>query len=198
MKRYRITMVVFFILSAGIVLGQNRIKYYDVLYKNKVVGSTVIRKTGDERNFIIMMDFSADIDLFIKKVSIIGKEEARFENSVLKSGSVFRKVNEKIQTDNWIRRSGNNYIVYDGERSSRLSIGEVQGNMLSIFFSEPYNLSRVYADNQQRLVPIQETSPHVYMIPGKNESYSTYIFQNGDCNGVILESKLVTLMLRQR
>ncbi|MFP7654263.1 DUF6134 family protein [Chryseobacterium proteolyticum] len=198
MKTYFISALLLIMLCSGMVSGQNNVQYYDVIHRDQLVGSTVVKKVGNDQNFTITLSFSADIDFLIKRVVITGREYARFENRVLKSGSVYRKVNDKVKTDNTIKHLGSYYKVQDGEKSHTLAIEEIRDNMLSLFFSEPDRINTVYADNQQKLVSIAEAAPKKYVVPGKNDSSSTYIFQNGQCSSVILKSKLVTLILKRR
>ncbi|MDR6513830.1 DUF6134 family protein [Chryseobacterium camelliae] len=198
MKTYGISALVFLMLISGIASGQSTVQYYDVIHNDKVVGSTVVKKTGNDQNFVITLNFSADINFLIKRVLILGKEHARFENGVLRSGSVFRKANDKIKTDKSIKHLGSSYIVHDGDQSHALAVGEIRDNMLSLFFDEPRKVTTIYSDNQQKLVDLKETAPHKYVIPGKNESTSTYIFQNGQCSRIILKSDLLSLQLVRR
>ncbi|MCJ8155552.1 hypothetical protein MKJ01_17475 [Chryseobacterium sp. SSA4.19] len=195
MKKYYIPALIFLILVSGMAYGQSAVQNYDVIHNDKVVGTTVVRKIGTDQNFTISLNFSADINFLIKRVVILGKEHARFENGVLKSGSVFRKANDKIKTDKSIKHLGSSYIVYDGDQRHVLQVGEIRNNMLSLFFNEPNNTITVYSDNQQKLVNVKEAAPHKYIIPGKNESNSTYIFKNGQCNMIILKSDLLTIKL---
>lgn len=198
MKTYGISALVFLMLISGIASGQSTVQYYDVIHNDKVVGSTVVKKTGNDKDFVITLNFSADINFLIKRVVILGKEHARFENGVLKSGSVFRKANDKIKTDKSIKHLGSSYMVQDGNQSHALPVGEIHDNMLSLFFTEPSKVTAIYSDNQQRLVDMKQAAPHKYVVPGKNESTSTYIFQNGQCSRVILKSDLLSIQLVRR
>ena len=195
MKPYFISALLLIMLCSGIVSGQTTVQYYDVIHRDQVVGSTVVKKVGNDQNFTIALNFSADINLLIKRAVITGREYARFENRVLKSGSVYRKVNDKVKTDNAIKHLGSYYKAQDGEQSHTLAVEEIHDTMLSLFFSEPDKITTVYADNQQKLVSIKEVALHRYVIPGKNESNSTYIFKNGQCSMIILKSDLLTIKL---
>lgn len=190
-------MAIALLLNKGVLSGQNITQYYDVIHNEQIVGTTVIKRAGDEKNFTISLNMSADINLFIKRVIILGKENVRFENHILKSGSVFRKVNEKIKTDNWIRHSNTSYTLHDGAGLHHLPVEEIRNDMLSIFFNEPIGVKRIYSDNQQRFVEIKASSG-TYTVPGKNESQTTYIFKGGDCSRIILKSSLITLILKRK
>lgn len=198
MKTYAISTLIFLMLISGIASGQSTVQYYDVMHDDKLVGTTVVKKIGNDQNFVVTLSFSADINFLIKRVVILGKEHARFENGVLKAGSVFRKANDKIKTDKSIKHLGKSYIVHDGDESYTLPVGEIHDNMLSLFFDEPRTVTAIYSDNQQKLVGLKEVAPHKYVIPGKNESTSTYIFQNGQCSRVILKSDLLSIQLVRR
>ncbi|MDQ1095238.1 MULTISPECIES: DUF6134 family protein [Chryseobacterium] len=195
MNNYCISALAFLMFISTMSYGQNTVQYYDVIHNDKIVGSTIVKKTGSDQNFVITLNFSADITFLIKRVVILGKEHALFENGVLKSGSVFRQANDKIKTDNSIKYLGNSYTVHDGHQSHALPIGEIRNNMLSLFFSEPRKLTSIYSDSQQKLVNLKEVTPHRYVIPGNNESSSTYIFQNGQCSRIILKSDLLSIQL---
>ena len=57
---------------------------------------------------------------------------------------------------------------------------------------------KIFSDNLQQFVYVTEISPHIYKIPGKNESYNTYSYHNGVCTSIILNSKLLTLVLKRK
>lgn len=195
MKTYCIQTLVFLIFIATMASAQNTVLYYDVIHNDKVVGNTVVKKMGNDQNFNITLHFSADINLLIKRVVIKGKEHARYENGILQYGSIFRQANDKIKTDKSIKRLGSFYTVHDGNQSRTVGLGEIHDNMLSLLFNEPQKVNAIYSDNQQKLVNVKESSPHQYIIPGKDESSSTYIFQNGQCSRIIIKSDLLTLQL---
>ncbi|MBD3906463.1 hypothetical protein NAL32_17350 [Chryseobacterium sp. Ch-15] len=197
MRKIFVVLTVFLLLINANLSGQTVTQYYDVIHNDKIVGSTMINRVGDEKKFIINLKMTADISFFINRVVIVGKENAVFENSVLKSGSVFRKVNDKVKTDNWIKFDNNRYMLYDGNLLSYLSTGEIRNNMLSLFFNEPVNLKKVYSDNQQKLVELKVSSTNTYSVPGKNQSLTTFVYKDGKCSQVILKNSLITLMFKR-
>ncbi len=198
MKTYFSSGLIFLILSSGSAFGQSIIQNYDVIHNENIVGNAVVKKVGSDQNFMITLNFSAEINFLFKKVMLTGKEYAHFEKRVLKYGSVLRKVDDKIKTNKSIKLSGSSYTAHDGTQSRPLLIREIRDNMLSLFFYEPVKATRMYADNQQKLVDIKEVSPHTYMIPGKDESSNTYIYENGQCSSVILKGNRINLTLKRK
>lgn len=198
MKHFFTAIVLLIFLPKSMFSGQTITQYYDVIHNEKVVGSLVIQKIGDEKNFDINLKMSADLNILIKKVIILGKENCQFENGILKSSSVLRKVNGKIKTNNWTKFNDFKYALYDGNSLSYLLPGEIRNNMMSIFFKEPVDIAKVYSDNQQKFVEIKEIYANTYAVRGKNESHTTYIFKGGQCRQVILKSNLINLTLKRR
>lgn len=130
MKKFCIPVTILLILISEIAFGQSTVQYYDVVYSDKVVGTTIVKKAGNDQNLVITLSFSADINFLFKSVVILGKEYARFENGNLKSGSIFRKANNKIKTDKLIKHLGNSYTVKDGNQSHVLPVEAIRNTML--------------------------------------------------------------------
>lgn len=134
MKLYLTAKLIILMLVSAVVSGQSITQHYDVIHNEKTVGSAVVKKVGTDQNFMITLNFSAEINFLFRKIMLSGKEYAHFENRILKFGAVFRKADDKIKTNNSIKFSGSSYTVYDGTQSHPLPVEEIRDNMLSLFF----------------------------------------------------------------
>lgn len=198
MKYYCFT-ILSLILAANASIGQVIVQQFSVIHDDRVVGSTSVTRTGGEKNYTIRLQFNATIDFVVKTIILVGQEQALFENGMLKYASILRKSNEKIKVDKSVRRKdSSSYIAYDGEESKSLPITEIRANLLNLLFLEPYDHQKIFSDNLQQFVYVTEISPHIYKIPGKHESYNTYSYHNGVCTSILLNSSLITLVLKRK
>lgn len=73
MKIYYISIIAFLVLISEMLSGQSIVQNNDVIHNKKVVGSSVVKKIGNDQNFMITLNFSAGINFLLKKVIISGK-----------------------------------------------------------------------------------------------------------------------------
>ena len=119
-----------------------------------------------------------------------GEEEAVYENGILTSSWIFRKMNGSEKANKRTRLSGNNYIITKGSKSETLNNYPIRFNMLSLYSLEPSSIGKVYSDNFQAFLDIQTLAPHHYQIKFPDGNYNEYFYRNGVCTRVVIHHSL--------
>lgn len=119
-----------------------------------------------------------------------GEEEAVYENGILTSSWIFRKMNGSEKANKRTRLNGNNYIITKGNKSETLNNYPIRFNMLSLYSLEPLTMGKVYSDNFQAFLDIQTIAPHHYKIKFPDGNYNEYFYRNGVCATVVIHHSM--------
>lgn len=185
-------------LQFQVGFGQVEKQQYDVFHNNKPVGSMLVTKTGNTQSYVIKMSFNAQLRVWLKSIIMEGQEEACFENGVLKYSTVLRKINGKVKTENQTVRNDVSYVGIDQESTRSLPITEIRFNLLNILFYEPAYQQKIFSDNLQRYLMVSQKSAHMYQIIQPNGYVNRYIYQNGLCMFIELNSSTINLSLKRK
>jgi hypothetical protein len=144
-----------------------------------IAGSRTVLTMESEVNTRFIFNFKAK-----------AKEEAIYDNGIMTWSSVFRKLNGNVKVDKKTKASGNAYTVYKGSKTETLNNYPIRYNMLSVYISEPVNISKVYSDNFQQQIDILKVADHHYKIKFPDGNYNEYFYTNGVCSKVEIHHSL--------
>ena len=138
-----------------------------------------------------MLTLESEINTrFIFNFKAKAKEEAIYDDSVMTWSSIYRKLNGNVKVDKKTKATGNTYTVYKGSKTETLNNYPIRYNMLSIYVTEPVNISKVYSDNFQQQIDILKIADHHYKIKFPDGNYSEYFYTNGVCSKVEVHHSL--------
>jgi hypothetical protein len=152
----------------------------------------VIKRKGSEVGYLSLIQKSTQNRISLKLVSEVrtrmiflftasGEEEAIYENGMLTSSSLFRKMNGKEKANKRLNWNGRQYVMTKGDESESFNLAPIRHNMLMLYLIEPQSYSRVFSDNFQRYVDITCLGLHQYRIKFPDGNYSDYFYRNGIC-----------------
>ena len=127
---------------------------------------------------------------FIISFNATGTEEAVFNNGILVSSSILRKLNGNEKANRSIKASGNSYLSMGKGSEQKLDRYPIKQNMLCLYTKEPDYITEVYSDNFQRFVPIQKLNPRHYKITFPDGNSSEYFYNNGICTRIKINHTL--------
>ena len=135
---------------------------------------------------------------FIFNFKANAREEAIYDNGIMTWSSLFRKMNGKVKVDKKTKANGTSYTVYKGTKTETLNNYPVRYNMLSIYITEPINITQVYSDNFQKHIDIQKVADHHYKIKFPDGNYNEYFYTNGICSKVEIHHSLYSATIELR
>jgi hypothetical protein len=104
--------------------------------------------------------------------------------------SIYRKMNGNVKADKKTKANGNSYVVYKGSKTETLNNYPIRYNMLSVYVLEPVGISRVYSDNFQQYVDIQQLAEHHYKIKFPDGNWNEYFYANGVCAKIFIHHSM--------
>lgn len=156
---------------------------YDIKRNGDVVGNIhFIQRVAGSRTVLTM---ESEVNTrFIFNFKAKTKEEAIYDNGIMTWSSVFRKLNGNVKADKKTKAVGNAYTIYKGNKTEIVKNYPIRYNMLSIYLTEPIDVSKVYSDNFQQQIDIQKIATHHYKIKFPDGNYNEYYYTNGVCSKV--------------
>jgi hypothetical protein len=111
-------------------------------------------------------------------------EEAVYFNGVLLRSSIYRQLNGNEKANKQHQANNRQYIVHKGKETEVLNNFPITYNMLSLYSKEPESVGRVYSDNFETFLAIQQPEPHKYKITLPDGNYNYYYYKNGILNQI--------------
>ena len=188
MKPLMLTLMTLLSTAISIHAQQNKFEYSikrngdevgTIHFTQGIAGDRTVLTMESEVNTRFIFNFKAK-----------AKEEAIYDNGVLTWSSIFRKLNGRVKVDKKTKATGNNYTIYKENKTEILHNYPIRYNMLSVYISEPVNITQVYSDNFQQQVAIQKLADHHYKIKFPDGNYSEYFYTNGICSRVEIHHSL--------
>jgi len=135
---------------------------------------------------------------FIFNFKAKAKEEVIYDNGIMTWSSIFRKLNGNVKADKKTKANGNTYTIYKGNKTETLNNYPIRYNMLSVYISEPVNITTVYSDNFQQHIDIQKIADHHYKIKFPDGNYNEYFYTNGVCSKIEIHHSLYSATIELR
>ena len=151
----------------------------NIQFVQSIVGSRTLLTMESEVNTRFIFNFKTN-----------AKEEAIYDNGIMTWSSIVRKQNGNVKIDKKTKASGNAYTVYKGSKTETMNNYPICYNMLSIYISEPVNISKVYSDYFQQQIDIQKLADHHYKIKFPDGNYNEYFYTNGVCSKIEVHNSL--------
>lgn len=121
---------------------------------------------------------------FIFTFTARGVEEAIYDNGVLQYSYVYQRRNGTDKVNKYMKYINNNYVLYNGEKVEKLTIGPVYYNLVCLYLHEPVASKVIYSDKYERLLPIIKLCEHHYKIGFPDDSNNEYYYENGTCKRI--------------
>ncbi len=160
--------------------AQERSLNYNIVRNGKSIGWTRLHETRHENSILIKLE-SEIKTRFILQFNISTKEEVSLNSGIITYASQYRVMNGDIKENKSLRLTGDGYEVSKGKDIQRLTFTTLKKNMLSLFFEEPVNNSKVFSDKFQRMLEVHKISEAGYKINLPDGNSSSYYYENGVC-----------------
>ena len=109
--------------------------------------------------------------------------------------SVYRKVNSNEKVNKELLFNDGKYYLINSGRKRALSINKIKGNLVTLYFYEPINISKVYCDNQNAMASFALIETGKYQVTFPDGSYNIFYYKNGKCKKVDAFTSLYKVQL---
>jgi hypothetical protein len=183
--------ILFTVLSSFILntTGQEKKLEYHIKRNGDIVGNIQVKQTTSGNRTILSMESEVSTR-FIFQFTAKAKEETIYDNGIMTWSSIYRKMNGNVKADKKTKANGGSYTIFNGNKTETLNNYPIRYNMLSIYSTEPVNISKVYSDNFQRVLDIQKLNSNHYKIKFPDGNYNEYYYEHGDCAKVEIHHRL--------
>lgn len=188
MKQNNLSLIV--LLTVAISLNSQEKKLeYSIKRNGDIVGNIhFIQRVAGNRTVLTM---ESEVNTrFIFNFKAKAKEEAIYDNGIMTWSSIFRKLNGNVKADKKTKAVGNAYTIYKGNKTEIVKNYPIRYNMLSVYLTEPTEVSKVYSDNFQQQIAIQKIAAHHYKIKFPDGNYNEYYYTNGICSKVEIHHRV--------
>jgi hypothetical protein len=188
MKQMQLMVMMMLTLAISTQAQQNKYEY-SIKRNGDVVGTIHITQGITGNRTVLTMESEVNTR-FIFNFKAKAKEEAIYDNGIMTWSSIYRKLNGNVKVDKKTKANGTTYTVYKGSKTETLNNYPIRYNMLSVYISEPVNITQVYSDNFQQQVNIQKLADHHYKIKFPDGNYNEYFYTKGICSKVEIHHSL--------
>ncbi|RYY24743.1 MAG: hypothetical protein EOO04_12670 [Chitinophagaceae bacterium] len=189
---HKLIMTLVTALNMFMLHSQEQVMVYQVKYKGEAVGTVnILRETSGE---ILYYKMSSDIRArFIFSIHVKTSQESIFDKGRLTYSTVSRHVNGNEKSVRETRFADNAYVLIKEGKSSRWSQKDITFNVLSLYYQEPLNITKVYSDNYQQFLSLKKIKPHTYKMELPDGNYNYYTYTNGVCSRVDVFSTMYSM-----
>jgi hypothetical protein len=158
--------------------SQNKSLNYQIVRNGNKVGTLRFSETTSAGIDYLKME--SDVKTrFIFTFVAHALEEAVYCNGVLLRSSIYRQLNGNEKANKQHQADNRQYIVHKGKETEVLKNFPITYNMLSLYSREPESISKVYSDNFETFLAIQQPEPHKYKVTLPDGNYNYYYYKNG-------------------
>lgn len=167
---------------------------FSIVHKGDVIGELVATKTytGSAINYTSASDVSTRI---VMRVNVNSRLAATFQDGRLVESSANVQVNNRSKANSLTRWTGQEYAFYEyGEQENTIA-SSIQHSAIMLFFEEPADLSRIYAEQEGTFHTVRKVGEHSYQKVTTRGRANTYHYQNGRLTRGELTNGLVSFDL---
>lgn len=191
-KGYYLLMLFTFIHLS--VTGQNEKRVFDLIHKDKIVGTLTANKiiNGNETKYTSLTEL--EIHIFTK-ISVSYNYEVLYKNDVLNKGAVIVKVNGHEKTNVKTETENSQYSFYSNGKIVKNFDAIISNSVIMLFFEEPIGVSEIYAEEPGEFHKI-EVIGNSYVKTAQSGHENIYTYKKGelkrvDVNGGIVQFHMI-------
>ena len=197
MKANNLTLLIVLLGTMTSINAQEKKLEYNIKRNGDVVGNIHFIQGIVGKRTMLTMESEVNTR-FIFNFKANAKEEVIYDNGIMIWSSIFRKLNGNVKADKKTKANGNTYTIYKGNKTETLNNYPIRYNMLSVYISEPVNITTVYSDNFQQHIDIQKIADHHYKIKFPDGNYNEYFYTNGVCSKIEIHHSLYSATIELR
>jgi len=181
--------VFFFVSIMGAASSQEKRLLYQVTKNGTVIGSMQLAELTFPDKVVVKLDSKIKThNLF--SVSVLTREETVFQNGMITYSSIYRNLNGDEKENKQLKVSASNYKIEKGNKTEMLNFYPIKHNMLSLYFSEPVHIPKLYSDNLQEFLDIKKLAPDQYQVTFPNGNYNLFFYKDGICQKINVHHSL--------
>lgn len=167
---------------------------YHVIRNGKRIGDLSVMeiRSGEKISLKLQSEINTRV-LF--KIAAKGNEESQFDKGTLITSSFTQSINGKEKVNKQTSHKGTHYLVNNQGKQSRINRASIAYNMICLYTIEPRTTALVYSDKYSSFLTIIKLKDQHYQINFPDGNYNEYIYENGICKSIKVESSLYSITM---
>jgi hypothetical protein len=199
-KCFAIRMIVLFFLFVltGVYANEGgdnpkSLTYY-VVKNDNIIGTinVSIDAFGDSTIYVLE---GAVKTKYLMTFDVSSREKSIYNKGMLVYSSIYRTMNKKIKANHSIRFNGGQYDLKTANKLQVLNCDRIRSNLITLFFKEPLNVKKIYADNSRKFVDVTSLGDGRYKVQFSGGKYNIFHYKNGKCIKIEATSSLFNVTL---
>jgi hypothetical protein len=154
---------------------------YSIRKGDKVIGDIHVERATKNDITEYIFESNAKVNL-LYSMEVYDKMNVVFKNNNMIQAKLYRTMNGKIKVNNVASWNGNSYSLSNVDGKNGFIKHLIPITTASLYFSEPSNVTSVFSEKFQMMIPIKCIGNKKYMMDLPNGNKVTYSYNNGICN----------------
>jgi len=169
---------------------EETVLYFDIVAFNRVVGKLTTIKSVEGSGIFYKSTTAVNIRI-IKNINVVFDFEVSFSKDEMQCADIKASVNDDVYADTHTERVENNYRVYkNGERQDDV-MGPIYFSAIRLYFEEPVDKKRCYAEQQGSFNTIEPMGNHSYKMTNVKGMENLYYYESGQLKRGVIDAGLI-------
>lgn len=156
----------------------NTILWYDIIYKEEIIGNLKAIKTIDNSNINYTSSSTINFKL-LKEVAINYNFNVNFEADILKNSDVKILVNAKEHANTITQKTATKYKIVKDNKTIKSLAQSINYSTILLYFQEPKTITSCYSEQDGSFNSIIKLEEHCYKKINSKGKENTYCYENG-------------------
>lgn len=169
----------FCIIILQISFSNAQTLHYKVIHDGKTLGTLDASKTVSGNTTIYTSHTKIQYELLVA-INVVYDYHVTYTNGNLVEAKAHITVRGNDKTKAKTVKEGNAYNYYsEGQLVKKIPKEFIKHSVVQLFFEEPLNVSKIYAEEHGEYHNIRHISDHIYMKQAPNGNKNTYAYKDG-------------------
>jgi hypothetical protein len=165
---------------------------YSITKGDKVIGNILVERSTKNDITEYVFESNAKVNL-LYNIEVYDKMNVVFKNNNMIQAKLYRTMNGKIKVNNVASWNGDSYSLSNIDGKNGFIKHPILITTASLYFFEPSDITFVFSEKFQKMIPIKRIGYRRYMLDLPNGNKVTYSYNNGICNLVEADTDWASL-----
>ncbi|WKB80659.1 hypothetical protein QYR09_12980 [Cellulophaga lytica] len=189
--------IVLLVFLGTLIAKNNTVKtvlHFNILHKNKIVGSLVTTKTIDD-NVINYHSFTHIQTKIITTINVKYTYNVAFKNKELNKADVSIMLNNKVYAETNTERNNKEYKITKNKKISTFN-EPITFTTVQLYFTEPLHITTCYSEQDAVMNTLVYLGNHKYKKVNAKGNENIYTYKNGILYEASIDGGLINFTMK--
>lgn len=163
---------------------------FDIVAFDMVVGQLDVMKVSYGEGAYYNSRTKVNVDV-VKEFEVLFDFNVNFSNNKMENSSIKASINGDIYANTETKKQGDDlyYVFKEGKKNKEL-VDQIDFATVQLYFEEPKNITRCYAEQQGSFNTITPMGEHSYKMKNEKGRINKYYYENGKLKKAVIDSGL--------